>query len=167
MNPLEFFYEATKDVLDQILDEAVKPCGIQKVDSPSEILEVAVILGLTGHQEGRVVFEFSQQTGLNIAKVMNFGEEFLELDHMARATLSELGNLIAGRAVTLINNAGGLLQISPPILMCGIGMRCSDMSAVHKMKFGTHVGDVFVNLSIRPSRRRKLGEHQNQACVAG
>lgn len=145
----QVFLQATEEVLNQVLDEVVDPGQMALAPQPVSILEVAVILGLTGDQEGRVLFEFGQETALRIAGAMNFGETFVELDSMCRATLSELGNLVAGRAVTIFNDGGGNLQISPPILMCGMGMRSSDQSGVLRMCVRTSLGEVYVNLSVR------------------
>jgi chemotaxis protein CheX len=158
--------QATEEVLMQVLDGEVKRGDVSMVHSPVEILEVAVILGLTGDYEGRILFEFSHASALKIAVAMNFGEPFEELDHMARATLSELGNLVAGRFVSLHNDAGGELHISPPILMCGIGMRSSDQSAVHRIAVETNCGQVFVNLSVRPRMARSLGVARSNGSVA-
>lgn len=159
---LRFCAQATEEVLAQVLDGEIRQGEASVVQSPVEILEVAVILGLTGDHEGRILFEFGHATALKIAVAMNFGEPFEELDSMARATLSELGNLIAGRFVSLHNDAGGELHISPPILMCGIGMRSSDQSAVHRIGVETPCGQVYVNLSIRQRRAPiSLPRHKN------
>ncbi len=164
---MEFCTRAAEEVLHQVLDEPVGQSRVSLVNSPVEILEVAVILGLTGDLEGRLLFEFSHATALQVAKAMNFGESFEELDPMARATLSELGNLVAGRFVSLHNDAGGELHISPPILMCGIGMRSSDQMAVHRISVATQCGAVVVNLSVRPRRApRKITGHTNGSSVA-
>lgn len=165
-NCVKYCAQATEEVLVQVLDGEVKRGQLSLVQSPVEILEVAVILGLTGDYEGRILFEFGHSTALKIAVAMNFGEPFEELDSMARATLSELGNLIAGRFVSLHNDSGGELHISPPILMCGIGMRSSDQSAVHRIGVETNCGEVFVNLSVRPRRVRTAAPAHKNGSVA-
>lgn len=147
------YLQATEEVLLQVLDMPVEKGEVVVVESPSEILEVAVLIGLTGDLEGRVMFEFQTRTALKIVSVMNFGEPFDSLDQMARATLQELGNLIAGRAVTLCNDEGSALGISPPMLVCGIGVRTTDQAPVKKISVKTPCGEVLVNLSLRARRR--------------
>lgn len=164
---VKYCAQATEEVLVQVLDGEVSCGETSLVQSPVEILEVAVILGLTGDYEGRILFEFGHATALKIAIAMNFGEPFEELDSMARATLSELGNLVAGRFVSLHNDSGGELHISPPILMCGIGMRSSDQSPVHRIGVQTQCGEVYVNLSVRPKRlRATTPTHKNGSVAA-
>lgn len=163
---VKYCAQATEEVFVQVLDGGVSCGETSLVQSPVEILEVAVILGLTGDYEGRILFEFGHATALKIAIAMNFGEPFEELDSMARATLSELGNLIAGRFVSLHNDSGGELHISPPILMCGIGMRSSDQSPVHRIGVETQCGQVYVNLSVRPKRLRAVAPTHKNGSVA-
>ena len=162
------FVQATVEVLQDLLEQKLHPTPIETVDSPVAVLEVAVIVGITGNLEGRVLFEFSSRTALEIASVMNFGERFDEFNSMVRSTLSELGNLIAGRAVTLLNDSGADLHISPPILMCGLGMRSSDESPVKRFTVPTPCGDACVNLSTRPTERRitKLSHYNGASAKA-
>ena len=146
----QVFLRATHEILAELLDEVGTKGEIQSVDQPKAVFEVAVILGLTGDHEGRVVLEFCLDTALIIVSIMNFGEEFLDMDDMATATLTEMGNQVAGRAATIYNDAGGHLQISPPTLMCGMGMRCNDLHPATRMSVSIGAGDVVVNLSTRP-----------------
>lgn len=150
---VETFAQATQDVMDQILDEKAVVGEAASTSSPFELLEVNVILGLTGDLEGRVMFEFNQADALRYCQVMNYGEEFSELDSLARSTLSELGNLIAGRAVTIIHDQGGRLSISPPILMCGMGVRASDLNPVNRFPVRAACGEMYVNLSFRSTNK--------------
>lgn len=153
-NCTESFRRASLEVLQDVLEVTLSPGPVLSVDSPVAILEVAVIVGITGDVEGRVLFELSTDTAMRVSSVMNFGETFLEFDSMVRATLAELGNLIAGRAVTLINDEGGDLHISPPILMCGLGMRSSDQSPVQRFSIPTPHGEVGINLCVRAARNQ-------------
>ena len=146
----QMFLRATDEILTELLDEKCNKGEIATVPEPKALFEVAVILGLTGDHEGRVVLEFCLDTALTIVSIMNFGEEFLDMDDMATATLTELGNQVAGRAATFYNDAGGSLQISPPILMCGMGMRCSDLHPATRLTVSIGAGDVVVNLSTVP-----------------
>lgn len=149
MDGLAGFATAAEEVLNQVLEEPVKVGEAFNCTSPVEVMEVVVILGLTGDLEGRVLLELSEKTALKVVEAMNFGEAFDNLDSMARATLSELGNLVAGRALTLFNDDGGHLSMTPPMLLCGIGMRASDKHPVHTIPVETGHGPVRINLSVK------------------
>ena len=153
-NCLEHFMRATQDVLETVQDRPVRLGPSLQISSPVEVMEVCVILGLTGDLGGRLLFEFSRQDALSIAGAMNFGETFTDLEGMARATLCELGNLIAGRALTTLNDEGGNLSISPPFFLCGLGIRAADDNPVLRFACETGSGNMFVNISTRNKRRQ-------------
>lgn len=156
----QLFLRAAQEVLAQVLDEAVAACEIVRMAQPISLQDMVVVLGLTGDQEGRVLFEFAGDTALRVAGVMNFGENFEEFNGMAGATLSELGNLIAGRAATLFNDSGGKLDISPPFVMRGVGMRSSD--PMQRMSLVTSCGPVIVNFSTKRTKSAvtRIGERR-------
>lgn len=143
------FSRATEEILNTILEKPVTVGDSFTCTAPVDVMEVVVILGLTGDMEGRVLLECSEQTALKIVEAMNFGEAFETLEPMARATLNELGNLVAGRALTLFNDAGGRLSMTPPMLLCGVGMRASDRAPVHVIPVETEHGPMRVNLSVK------------------
>jgi len=119
------FAEETYNVLKDVLEGPVKKCKPIKRQSPVAINGVAVILGITGNLEGRVIFDMSEDTAIKIAGAMNY-EEFSEFDNLARSTISELGNIIAGKAVSVLNDKGWKFNITPPMLLCGKNMETTD-----------------------------------------
>ncbi len=119
------FAQATYEVLKEILDVPITRGKLALRKSPVDISGVAVILGLTGDVQGRVIFDLSEDTAKKIAGVMNY-EEFTEFDQLARSTISELGNIIAGKAVSLLNDSGCNFSITPPVLLRGNGMETTD-----------------------------------------
>jgi len=62
-----------------------------------------------------VLFDMSQQTALAIASGMN-GEELYTFDEFAKATITELSNMIAAQAVTKLHELGFEFEISLPAL---------------------------------------------------
>ncbi|MBT9588575.1 chemotaxis protein CheX [bacterium] len=147
----QYFLQATGEVLKLVLNEAGVREEVTGMAHSGAVSDVVVILGLTGEaQEGRVLFELTHDTALRIVGAMNSGEEFDELNEMARATVAELGNLVAGRALTLFNDAGGNLHLSPPLLLYGVGIRIAHFSPANRMSVLSSLGEVGVNLWLRP-----------------
>ena len=66
------------------------------------VMGVATLVGLAGDVEGRVLFDMSMETALRIASQMN-GEELPVYDEFAKATITELANLITAQAVTKLH----------------------------------------------------------------
>ena len=63
------------------------------------------LVGLAGDVEGRVLFDMSMETALNIASKMN-DEKIDTFDELAKATITELANLITAQAVTKLHELG-------------------------------------------------------------
>lgn len=145
---------ATQEVMVQVQDGPVSLGDGEQLTAPVDVMEVCVILGLTGDLEGRVIFEFGAADALSIVGAMNYGETFTTMDSLARATLCELGNLVAGRALTLFNDQGGNMSLSPPMLLCGLGLRTDDQNPVLRFQVRTGSGNFYINLSTRQRRNK-------------
>ena len=87
------FSEAAYNILSQVLSEDIKRGDLYLKSTCMPVMGVAAIVGLAGDVEGRVIFDMTLDTALKIASAMN-GEEMSEFDELARATITELANLI-------------------------------------------------------------------------
>ncbi|MEW6284320.1 MAG: chemotaxis protein CheX [Candidatus Eremiobacterota bacterium] len=143
------FSEATRDVLGQLFERPVRVSPPWLLTAPVPGCEVCVVVGLNGEADGRVLFEMSQATALSLAGVMSLGAVFTELNASVRSCVSELGNIVAGRAVSLFNGQGGHLGIGAPMLLRGLGMRASHDEPVTRIVAETVAGEFLVNLSLR------------------
>lgn len=143
------FADATVDVLATFMDEPAVAGPLQEVRGSVPLLEVAVLLGITGNMQGRLLLEFSKECALAVCEAMNFGEPFEDFDDMAIATLCELANLAGGRAITILNDGGGEFSIAPPTILYGTGMRASGVtSIISVVPVETSVGTIIVNVSV-------------------
>lgn len=143
------FAQATYDVLKEVLEVPITRGKLALKKSPVSINGVAVILGLTGGVEGRVIFDLSEESAIKISGAMNY-EEFDTFHDLARSTISELGNIIAGKAVTLLNDSGFHFNITPPILLHGKDMKTTDgnMDTV-VIPLNSEYGEFNVNIALK------------------
>lgn len=87
------FVETSFRVLQEVLGGAeVKRGDLYLKSTAMPVMGVAALVGLAGDVEGRVLFDMTMETALNIASAMN-GETLPEFDDLAKATISELANL--------------------------------------------------------------------------
>jgi chemotaxis protein CheX len=87
-------------------------------------------------------------SALGIAGKMNGGDLF-ELDELSRDTISELASMITGRAVSILNDAGHRLKVSPPTLLTGENVTISNLELeALVVPLHTSHGDVVVNVAI-------------------
>lgn len=119
------FVEAAFNVLKEVLGTELTRGELYLKSTSQSVLGVTTIVGLTGDVEGRVLFDMSPETALAIASAMN-GEELKTFDDLAKATISELANMITAQAVTKLHDLGFDFDITPPALFTGNNMEVSD-----------------------------------------
>ncbi|MDR0663335.1 MAG: chemotaxis protein CheX [Spirochaetaceae bacterium] len=146
------FVEATFNILKEVLNTEVKRGELYLKESSMRIMGVAALVGLAGDVEGRVLFDMTKETALNVAGAMNGGETFTTLDDMAKATITELANMIAAQAVTKLHDLGFKFDLTPPALFSGENMEISNTLNVEAlivpMELGA-MGKIEVNVVIR------------------
>jgi chemotaxis protein CheX len=144
------FVEAAFNVLKEVLNTDVKRGDLYLKSTTMSIMGVAALVGLAGDVEGRVLFDMTKQTALNVAGAMN-GEEFTQLDEMAKATITELANMITAQAVTKLHDLGFKFDLTPPALFSGENMEISNQEVealIVPMELGPH-GKMEINVAVR------------------
>lgn len=143
------FSEAAYNILSQVLSEDIKRGDLYLKSTCMPVMGVAAIVGLAGDVEGRVIFDMTLETALKIASAMN-SEELTEFDELARATITELANLITAQAVTKLHDLGFKFDLTPPALFTGDNMKISnnDIEALI-VPMTAPQGKVEINVAIR------------------
>ena len=90
----------------------------------------------------------SRQTALALAGEMN-DEPQDELSSLAQDTLSELASMMTGRAISLLNDKGYQLRVSPPTLIAGdnVTISTAELETMTVPLETTH-GEVLVNVAM-------------------
>src|SRR5512138_955425 len=96
------FVESAFNVLKEVLNSEMTRGELFLKSSSQPVLGVAAIVGLTGDVQGRILFDMDEKTALAIASAMN-GEKISEMNDLAKATITELANMITARAVTKLS----------------------------------------------------------------
>ena len=149
------FVETSYRVLKEVLDGAeVKRGDLYLKSTAMPVMGVAALVGLAGDVEGRVVFDMTFETALNIASKMNM-ETMTKFDDMAKATISELANIITGQAVTKLHELGFKFDLTPPALFAGENMEIAALGGTTEsvealiVPLVTDCGKIEVNVAIR------------------
>jgi len=150
------FVESAFNVIKEVTKSDVKRREIFLKPNPPtmNIMGVAALVGLAGDVEGRVLFDMTKETALAVACAMNNGEQFSELDEMAKATIQELANMITGQAVSKLHDLGFKFDLTPPALFTGDNMEVFSANPgevealVVPLELGTH-GRIEINVAIR------------------
>jgi chemotaxis protein CheX len=145
------FVEAAFNVLNEVLINAnVKRGELYLKSTTMSIMGVATLVGLAGDVEGRVLFDMTKETALNIAGAMN-GEQFTVLDELAKATITELANMVTAQAVTKLHDLGFKFDLTPPALFSGENMEISNREVealIVPMELGSY-GKIEINVAVR------------------
>lgn len=143
------FVESSVSVISEVLSVEVKRENISLKSKAIPVLDIAVIVGLVGQVEGRVIFDMTRETALNIASNMN-DETISEFDDLAKATITELGNMITGRAVTKLSEMGYKFDVTPPAIFSGSNMEISDIDIEALIvPVETSLGRIEINVALR------------------
>ena len=143
------FVEAAFNVLREVLNEEVKRGELFLKSTSQPVLGVAVIVGLTGDVEGRVLFDMKKEVALAIASQMN-GEELSTMDDLAKATISELANMITGQAVTKLHDLGFKFDLTPPAIITGENMEVSNTGVEALIvPVELQAGKIEINVAVR------------------
>jgi chemotaxis protein CheX len=144
------FVEAAFSILKEVLNTDVKRGDLYLKSTTMSIMGVAALVGLAGDVEGRVLFDMTKDTALKIASVMN-GEQFTTLDELAKATITELANMITAQAVTKLHDLGFKFDLTPPALFSGENMEISNREVealIVPMELGPN-GKIEINVAVR------------------
>lgn len=122
-NCLSAFASAVDAVFSAVLQEKIKRGKPYVRDDLFSADSVAVVVGIAGDVEGRVIYSFRSAYAREVAGVM-CGMLVEELDELSASALAELCNMISGQAVTnLYGMAGKRASITPPTLLVGDKMK--------------------------------------------
>jgi chemotaxis protein CheX len=146
------FVEAAYNVLKEVTQIEVKRGDLYLKNSSMKIMGVAALVGLAGDVEGRVLFDMTKETALHVVSIMNGGEKFTSLDEMAKATITELANMITGQAITKLHDLGFKFDLTPPALFSGDNMEISNTLKVEALIVPmelSQIGTVEINVVVR------------------
>ena len=149
------FVETSYRVLKEVLGGAEVKRGELSLKSVAmPVMGVAALVGLAGDVEGRVLFDMTYETALNLASKMN-GETLTQFDDLAKATISELANLITAQAVTKLHELGFKFDLTPPTLFAGENMEIAALPGSAQnvealiVPLISECGEIELNVAIR------------------
>ncbi len=143
------FVEAAFNVLKEVLGTEITRGDLYLKSTSQPVMGVTAIVGLAGGVEGRVLFDMSLETALAIASAMN-SEELANFDDLAKATISELANMITAQAVTKLHDLGFEFDLTPPALFTGKNMEVANLNVEALIvPVEMPLGKIEINVAIR------------------
>lgn len=110
--------------------------------------EINVLFKITGAVEGVAIYACDTTTAINFVRDI-IGEEIEEFSKYAEDAISELGNVITGRASILLDDQGYFCHLSPPQLIKGINQPISATPInIINIPIITEYGTLFVKVGL-------------------
>jgi chemotaxis protein CheX len=143
------FVEAAFKIIGQVIDQDATRGKLYLKSVSQPVLGVAVIVGLAGDVEGRVLFDMSEETALAVASAMN-GEKLTQMNQLVKETIMELANMITASAVTKLQDLGFSFDLTPPAIFTGVDMEISN-NGVEALIVPMEIsqGKIEINVAIR------------------
>ncbi len=146
------FVESSCEIMEEVLGTDIEKEELYLKDTTTPILGVAVFIGLAGVVKGRVLIDMSNETAMNIFEQMA-GEREDVLSEYAKSAITELANMIIGRAITKLHNLGFTFHMSPPSIVTGDNMEISSPSIeAFIVPLKTSLGRIEVNVAVKETR---------------
>ncbi len=112
---------------------------------------VNVVIGVMGSVQGLVIYGLDLGVAKAVIRSM-VGSSISMSDPMAESALGELGNLITGVALGVLESNGYPCRISPPAIVQGTGRSISRVSIPMVMvPIDTDIGEIRIYLALRES----------------
>ncbi len=147
------FVSSAKEVLAEIVNTRVAADVTLLEKDTIHSLGVVILIVLTGQLRGRILIDMSKETAVGIAELMT-GEVIKRFNDTVQDAVIEIGNLIAGRFITVMRNTMVTdIEMNLPILFAGEEMRILDThTETMAVSLETQFGNVDINVAVMENR---------------
>ena len=147
---LPLFVQSAVSVLNELGISEVKPGEGGRAGQPRNGSGIVVRVGITGQLAGYVSYDLSTDTATAIAGVM-LERKILQYDSTVQSAITELGNMISGRAMGSLGKEGYKVDITPPVIVTGAKIHMADKErpVCLGVPLVTEHGEISLTLSLR------------------
>lgn len=146
-NYLDFFANAIRRNLSDMAGLSGEAGALEPQQTSFSSRGFAVILGITGAKAGRVIIDMDWQTAKELCDTIN-AEDVLD-EEFVLDTLAEFTNIVAGHAVSDINNAftNMGMMLTPPSVFRGENLKIvSPKLTAEVMAIKTSLGTIYISI---------------------
>jgi chemotaxis protein CheX len=148
------FIAGSQKVLQELVGFEPKVEQPKLLDNTVPGSDLVVIIGLIGEIKGQVMFVLDSNTSINIAKKMTFDESLNELNELAESAMSEMANMISGSTSMFMYADKIVIDITPPSLCRGEGMKISSKNKFVSIPLGLgDLGKIYINISFEETKK--------------
>jgi chemotaxis protein CheX len=117
--------------------------------SPVPSLPTFITIGVTGFVQGQVVYSMDSNFSMGVTKAMLPGKLPVELKGLEHSAVSELANMITGRASIELAGEKEYINITPPAIFTGNGIEVDflDIPTIC-LSFISPIGVIEINIAL-------------------
>ena len=147
---LPLFVQSAVSVLNELGISEVNPGEAGLAGQPHNGSGIVVRVGITGQLAGHVSYDLSTDTATAIAGVM-LERKILQYDSTVQSAITELGNMISGRAMGSLGKEGYKVDITPPVIVTDTNIHMADKErpVCLGVPLVTEHGEISLTLSLR------------------
>lgn len=146
---IEPFVTSTMNVLRTILRSGIDKGDLSLLRGHELTGDVAVLIRLNDDSGESIILDMEAKTALGICTAMN-GIPFTLLDSLGMDTIGEVANMIAGNAVSALNDRGFVFKVHPPQAVGRDAIsRLTNGLELFQVPVLSKYGDITVNFTMR------------------
>lgn len=139
------------------LNEVMESIGLKvnknrKISIIKDIIDAEdsiVLIEIAGKYEGKCFITMKSDDLLKLTGYMNF-KNFYEINEMVLSTLCEIGNMVFGKAISLLSRMNYICDISTPVVFFGNDLKIETKKYKYfSIPFETRLGKLVLNLSLQ------------------
>jgi len=143
------FIRAAIDVVSSELKVKLTRKDLQIKANPQPSLPTFIIIGVTGHVQGQVVYSMDSNFAHEVAKAMMPGKLPAEQKKLEHSAICELANMITGRASIELAGERNVINITPPAVFTGNEIRIDFLNLpTIALSFISSAGVIEVNIAL-------------------
>jgi chemotaxis protein CheX len=146
---LELFVNSTMSVLGRIMQTELQKGDVRLLSAHELTGNVVILIAIQNAAGESIILNMDAGTATGICGAMN-GTTFEALNELGYDTLGEVANMIAGNAVTALNNRGFDFKISVPVTgSVEVISRHAQGLELFQVPVQSRYGEITVNFTMR------------------
>ena len=135
------FSKGTVIILKSYFNSKVGKGDVRIYRNANHVGGVIVFVGITGDLSGRLMFNMSKATALNMESITSIDDIFI-------ATIKEFVNMVAGSAINDLSTKHIDLDMTPPAILMSeqMSMLEKENDKILSINYKTELGEIFMNL---------------------
>lgn len=123
--------------------------GLTTKNSPVPSMPISIILGITGHLRGQVVYSMDQNFAYGVAHAMLPNHLPVEIRKMENSAVSEIANIITGQASIALAGEIKTINLTPPVVLMGTDMTLDFLHIpTITLTFISEIGSLEINIAL-------------------